>query len=398
MAVFILPKTREHLKYHTRWNDSSMNPYIDDLIDLWAENDISGVVDVCIQGPMMTRIGVRPEDIRSASRIIKLEPLYRSIFRRKDLRVYRSEGHVYIDIPWQRDTVWLGDLLTSPEYESSEGLPLAIGMNLYRECIMAELTYIPNLLVGGTPSSGLSDFLQGLVLSILMRQTPEEVDLYLCASPNLSFEEYTDLPYCHVMSSVRQTMAMLSDMSAEIERRSEILQNTRCRNIFQYNERGGMMRHRIIMITEYQRLFSSNKQAAMAYILRISQLAGPCGIHLILASSKPSCLRGLKESFPARVCLKVASQADSRILLDQKGGETLPRKGSLYYLDGHSPDARLLQGGRVTSREVKSVLDVLRSNYINVRKRSIFDEIEDDEPDDGDRSDGRKSIWTRLHR
>ena len=273
MAVFILPKTREHLKYHTRWNDSSMNPYIDDLIDLWAENDISGVVDVCIQGPMMTRIGVRPEDIRSASRIIKLEPLYRSIFRRKDLRVYRSEGHVYIDIPWQRDTVWLGDLLTSPEYESSEGLPLAIGMNLYRECIMAELTYIPNLLVGGTPSSGLSDFLQGLVLSILMRQTPEEVDLYLCASPNLSFEEYTDLPYCHVMSSVRQTMAMLSDMSAEIERRSEILQNARCRNIFQYNERGGMMRHRIIMITEYQRLFSSNKQAAMAYILRISQLA-----------------------------------------------------------------------------------------------------------------------------
>ena len=238
----------------------------------------------------------------------------------------------------------------------------------------------------------------GLVLSILMRQTPEEVDLYLCASPNLSFEEYTDLPYCHVMSSVRQTMAMLSDMSAEIERRSEILQNARCRNIFQYNERGGMMRHRIIMITEYQRLFSSNKQAAMAYILRISQLAGPCGIHLILASSKPSCLRGLKESFPARVCLKVASQADSRILLDQKGGETLPRKGSLYYLDGHSPDARLLQGGRVTSREVKSVLDVLRSNYINVRKRSIFDEIEDDEPDDGDRSDGRKSIWTRLHR
>ena len=136
----------------------------------------------------------------------------------------------------------------------------------------------------------------------------------------------------------------------------------------------------------------------MAYIRRISQLAGTCGIHLILASSKPACLRGLKDSFPARVCLKVASQTDSRILLDQRGGESLPRKGSLYYLDGHSPDARLLQGGKVTSKEVKSVLDVLRSNYVNVRKRSIFDEIEDEDPEDREKTEDRKSIWKRLHR
>ena len=162
MAVFTLPDTRDLLKYHTRWNDQALTPYIDDLLDLWAENDVHGVLDVCMQGPMLTRFGIVPDDMKSASRIMKLEPLYRYIFLRKDIKVYRSEGRVYIDVPWQRDPVWLGDLLTSREFESSQGLPLAIGMNIYRDCIMHELTEVPHLLVGGNPSSGLDEFLVGL--------------------------------------------------------------------------------------------------------------------------------------------------------------------------------------------------------------------------------------------
>ena len=118
MAVFTLPATRDLLKYHTRWNDQALTPYIDDLLDLWAENDVHGVLDVCMQGPMLTRFGIVPDDMKSASRIMKLEPLYRYIFLRKDIKVYRSEGRVYIDVPWQRDPVWLGDLLTSREFIS----------------------------------------------------------------------------------------------------------------------------------------------------------------------------------------------------------------------------------------------------------------------------------------
>ena len=398
MAVFILPKTREILKYHTRWNDQALMPYIDDLIDLWAENDIKGTLDVSIQGPMMTRFGIKPADMRSASRIIKLEPTYKAVFLRRDIKVYRRAGRIYIDIPWQRDQAWLGDLLTSREFESSQGLPLAIGMNIYRDCIMHELTDVPHLLVGGNPSSGLDEFLEGLLLSILVHQTPEEMELYLCSSGNLGFEDYAELPYCHVNTSVRNSMAMLSEMSREVERRSDLLYNARCRNIFQYNERGGNLRHRIIMITEYHRLFSSNKQAAMAYILRLSQLAGPCGIHLILASSNPTCLRGLKESFPARVCLKVRSASDSVALLDQKGAETLPRKGSLLYMDGRDPDPQMLQSGSVTTREVRGIINALRSNYINIRKQSIFDEIEDEDPEDLGDHNSPKGILSKFRK
>ena len=389
MAVFTLPKARELLKYHSRWNDQAINPYIDDLIDLWAENDIEGVLDVSIQGPMMTRFGIRPRNMKSAERIIRLEPTYRFIFRRKDIRVYRNAGRVYIDVPWQRDPVWLGDLLTSREYTNSQGLPLAIGMNIYRECVLHELTDIPHLLVGGSPSSGLDEFLESLLISILMHQVPDEIELFLCSSGNLGFDGYADLPYCHVIGSVRQTMAMLSEMSREIDRRTSVIYNSGCRNIFQYNELGGSLRHRVIMITEYQRLFASNRQSAMAFILRMAELAGPCGIHLILASSHPGSLRGLWESFPARVCLKVANASDSVAILGQKGGETLRHKGAVYYLDGHDPDPQYLQSGFVTPREARRVIDALRSNYVNGRKRSIFEEIEDEDHDRKSGSSGR---------
>lgn len=390
MAVFTLPKVRDLLKYHTRWNDQALNPYIEDLIDLWAENDIYGVLDVCMQGPMLTRFGIKPDDMKSASRIMNLEKAYRYMFRRKDVRVYRSDGRIYIDVPWQRDPVWLGDLLTSREFESSQGLPLAIGMNIYRECVLHELTEVPHLLVGGNPSSGLDEFLVGLLLSILVHRTPDEIELFLCSSGILGFEDYARLPYCHVISSVRNTMAMLSEMSREIDRRISLLTGARCRNIFQYNEQGGNLRHRVIMITEYHRLFTSNKQAAMAYILRMAELAGPCGIHLILASSDPACLRGLGDSFPARVCLKVSTPQDSHALLNQKGGESLPRKGSLYYLDGIDPDPQYLQCGFISQREIRSVIDALASNYVNIRKRSIFEEIEDDDPEYGASESGKK--------
>ena len=125
---------------------------------------------------------------------------------------------------------------------------------------------------------------------------------------------------------------------------------------------------------------------------RMAELAGPCGIHLILASSDPSCLRGLGESFPARVCLKVSTPQDSYALLNQKGGESLPRKGSMYYLDGIDPDPQYLQCGFITPREVRSVIDALKSNYVNIRKRSIFEEIEDDDPEGGPDDAGRKKF------
>ena len=120
------------------------------------------------------------------------------------------------------------------------------------------------------------------------------------------------------------------------------------------------------------------------------ELLADCFHDLMLASSDPACLRGLGDSFPARVCLKVSTPQDSHALLNQKGGESLPRKGSLYYLDGIDPDPQYLQCGFISQREIRSVIDALASNYVNIRKRSIFEEIEDDDPEYGASESGKK--------
>jgi S-DNA-T family DNA segregation ATPase FtsK/SpoIIIE len=125
-------------------------------------------------------------------------------------------------------------------------------------------------------------------------------------------------------------------------------------------------------------------------------MAAPIGIHLILASSEPSCLRGLRDSFPVRACLKVASPTDSKILLGESGGEHLLRKRSLYFLDGNDPDVQLLQCGLVTSREVRNIADALKSNYVNVKRQSIFDEIEEDHGSGGSRSGKGGGLFSRL--
>lgn len=408
MAVFILPAVRDTLKYHTRWNEKSMQPYIDELMDLWAENNIEGVLDVSVQGPMMTRFGIVPDDMKSAGQIIKLESTYKVLFHQRGLHVYRRDGHIYIDVPWQRDTVYLGDLLDCEEYAHSQGLPVAIGMNLYRDCILDDMTDIPHLLVAGGAGSGLPEFLQGILLSVLLRCTPDDIDLYLCASHVLNFEEFSSLPYCHIVPTARKTLNMLEELSEEVDRRYAQFYRYGCHSIYQFNERGGIMRHRFIMITDYSLLTSLGKQASMAYLLRLAQLSGPCGIHLVVAAATPSSLRGLRESFPARVCMKVSSAADSYTILEQKGAEKLKRRGELYYLDGHDPEPLLLQAGSVTSREIHLVVDGLRANYINGRRQSIFEEIEEDvkterdSPSAQNRTDERRadkeSFWSRFFR
>ena len=150
---FVLPLTKDLLKYHTRWNERSLKPYTDELFDLWAENGIDGLLDTQLQGPTLTRFGILPDDRRSADRIIGLLPTYKAIFNRSDIQVYRADGHIYIDVPWQTDQVYLGDLLTDSDFEYemnvSQGIPVAIGMDIYRQSYFADLSRTPHLLVAG---------------------------------------------------------------------------------------------------------------------------------------------------------------------------------------------------------------------------------------------------------
>lgn len=361
---FVLPLTKDLLKYHTRWNERSLKPYTDELFDLWAENGIDGLLDTQLQGPTLTRFGIIPDDRRSADRIIGLLPTYKAIFNRNDVQVYRADGHIYIDVPWQTDQVYLGDILTDGEFDrelsTPQGIPIAIGMDIYRQSYFEDLSQTPHLLVAGL---GRTAFLHGIIISLLLSHTPEEIELYLCGQRRSEFSRYSEIPYCQISSDPAEELELLEDLQAEVDRRYTALFESRCRTIYDFNRRAGLMKHLIVIIEEYSNLSAHGKKRAASLVTNLAEMSSACGIHVIVCSEKSVYFRDIKNSFPSRVCLRTDSIADSYVMIDRKGAEKLGKKGMLYYVDGTSQPPYLLQSGIVSVKEIRAVVSAILDNF-----------------------------------
>ncbi len=359
-SEFILPRIKELLKYHTKWNERSLKPYTDELFDLWAENGIDGLLDTQLQGPTLTRFGIIPDDRRSADRIIGLLPTYKAIFNKSDIQVYRADGHIYIDVPWQSDQVYLGDILTDSEFARSGEIPVAIGMDIYRQSYFADLSRTPHLLVAGM---GRTAFLHGIIISLLLSHAPEEIELYLCGQRRSEFDRYGEIPYCQISSDPEEELELLEDLNSELDRRYTALYESRCRTIYDFNRRAGLMKHLVVIIEEYSNLASLGKRRAANLLERLSDMAADCGIHVIAASEKSVYFRQVRDSFMSRVCLRTDTVADSYVMVDRKGAEKLGKKGMLYYLDGTSQTPYLLQSGIVSNKEIRAVVSAVMNNF-----------------------------------
>ena len=361
---FVLPLTKDLLKYHTRWNERSLKPYTDELFDLWAENGIDGLLDTQLQGPTLTRFGIIPDDRRSADRIIGLLPTYKAIFNRNDVQVYRADGHIYIDVPWQTDQVYLGDILTDGEFDrelsTPQGIPIAIGMDIYRQSYFEDLSQTPHLLVAGL---GRTAFLHGIIISLLLSHTPEEIELYLCGQRRSEFSRYSEIPYCQISSDPAEELELLEDLQAEVDRRYTALFESRCRTIYDFNRRAGLMKHLIVIIEEYSNLSAHGKKRTASLVTNLAEMSSACGIHVIVCSEKSVYFRDIKNSFPSRVCLRTDSIADSYVMIDRKGAEKLGKKGMLYYVDGTSQPPYLLQSGIVSVKEIRAVVSAILDNF-----------------------------------
>ncbi len=361
---FVLPLTKDLLKYHTRWNERSLKPYTDELFDLWAENGIDGLLDTQLQGPTLTRFGIIPDDRRSADRIIGLLPTYKAIFNRNDVQVYRADGHIYIDVPWQTDQVYLGDILTDGEFDrelsTPQGIPIAIGMDIYRQSYFEDLSQTPHLLVAGL---GRTAFLHGIIISLLLSHTPEEIELYLCGQRRSEFSRYSEIPYCQISSDSAEELELLEDLQAEVDRRYTALFESRCRTIYDFNRRAGLMKHLIVIIEEYSNLAAHGKKRTASLVTNLAEMSSACGIHVIVCSEKSVYFRDIRNSFPSRVCLRTDSIADSYVMIDRKGAEKLGKKGMLYYVDGTSQPPYLLQSGIVSVKEIRAVVSAILDNF-----------------------------------
>jgi len=380
MSDFILPDIGDTLRYHTKWNSRKLQPYEEELFDLWNERNIRCSIEFAVQGPSLTRFSITPESKTSSRKILGLADYYRSIFNRRDVILYEHGENIYMDVPWPLDSVWLGDLLTSPQYMKSRGLPAAAGMSIGHRCVFTELTDAPAVLAAGVKGSGLTPYLHGVVMSMLLNRTPDDVELFLISGGPTDFGLYEPLPYCHVSADPRGSRRMLLDIAGEVAHRGHFLYENRCRSIYDYR---GAMNHIILVIGEAGGLVSEGRDDILPALQRIANIGPACGVHLLMGTARPGILRPVMRYFPVRLCFRTATMNDSYTMIEAKGAEKLPGKGEFFYVDGTGTPPFLLQSAQVSSREIRRAVSILASNF-----------SEEEVPETG--SGGEMTFWEKL--
>ncbi len=344
------------------------------LSDFGVGADVVGWV----HGPTVTLFKV---DLPSGVRVNRVSNLTDDIalaLAAPGVRIFApipGTNYVGIEVPnKKRETVFLGDVLK----DAPDGpLQIAIGKDVEGESIVSNLATMPHLLIGGTTGSGKSVAINGMIMSILMRATPSEVRMIMIDPKRVEFTPYNGIPhlYVPVVTEAREAASALSWAVAEMERRLKVFSGIGARNIGQYNAKvqkgleindapAAEMPYIVIIIDELADLMMSVGKEVEFSISRLAQLARAAGIHLIVATQRPSTnvVTGLiKANITNRIAFNVASGIDSRVILDTPGAENLIGLGDLLLSKPELAKPQRIQGCFVSEDEISAVVEKLKS-------------------------------------
>ncbi|MGX8687607.1 MAG: FtsK/SpoIIIE domain-containing protein, partial [bacterium] len=314
MSDYTMPDYTGFLRYHTRWKRRNLGPYVEEFFELLSENGIRYRKISRLQGPSMTRFIVIPKSVEDARKLCTLRSYCRVIFEQKNAAVYPHNGRVYVDIPWQNDAVWLGDLLVSDAYNASRGLPCAAGLSLKRERVFVDLTDVsaPHLMVCASKSSEAETFLHGAVLSLLLNHTPSDVSLWLCGGSNVSFSQYGPLKNVRLFSDDAAIRSALAEALDTVYKRLDILSAAGCDSVYDYK---GSMDHIILVISDGDALFAHRRRELSRVLSDILSFGPEAGIHMVLACAHPACAEDVIDFFQAAACFRTPRKEDSVFLL-----------------------------------------------------------------------------------
>lgn len=344
------------------------------LSDFGVGADVVGWV----HGPTVTLFKV---DLPSGVRVNRVSNLTDDIalaLAAPGVRIFApipGTNYVGIEVPnKKRETVFLGDVLK----DAPDGpLQIAIGKDVEGESIVSNLATMPHLLIGGTTGSGKSVAINGMIMSILMRATPSEVRMIMIDPKRVEFTPYNGIPhlYVPVVTEAREAASALSWAVAEMERRLKVFSGIGARNIGQYNAKvqkgleindapAAEMPYIVIIIDELADLMMNVGKEVEFSISRLAQLARAAGIHLIVATQRPSTnvVTGLiKANITNRIAFNVASGIDSRVILDTPGAENLIGLGDLLLSKPELSKPQRIQGCFVSEDEISAVVEKLKS-------------------------------------
>ena len=358
------------------------------LVAALQQFKIDGTVDSVESGPVITLFHVK---LSPGTKVAALEAISKDIARvlkAQNVRIVPNtvgRDTVGIEVPnLHKEKVRLKELMGQTDRYSSMKLPTFLGKDASGEPLIEDLAKMPHMLIAGTTGSGKSVCMNTIIMGFLYTKKPSELKLVLVDPKMVEMSQFKDIPHlmCPVVTEMSKAAAILEWATTKMDERYELLVEAGCRDISAYNdlswedlrERMGVklpeeeakiprkLPYMVFIIDELADLMMTNKEVE-SYIIRIAQKARAVGIHLILATQRPQAnvVTGLiKSNMPCRVAFKVASGMDSRIVLDQKGGELLLGHGDMLFISPRSSKLTRAQGTLVDDLEIRRVVRFMR--------------------------------------
>ena len=365
------------------------------IVETLARFKIASEVSNVTIGPAITRYDVIIEDKTNIKRSLGYRDAIAMELRKDNVNAYLnySKGALSIEVPNNnRAIVGLKTMLASQKFinSKSSSLTFALGKNVEGEIVCPDITKMPHLLVAGTTGSGKSICLSALLVSLLYKYGPEDLRLILVDPKQVEFISYDKLPHLminEIIYDCDKAIKALNWAIKEMERRYSLFKEMTeagiaTKNLDEYNENitgdEEKLAKIVIVLDEFGDLMLQAKKDIESRIIKLVQKARACGIHLILATQRPSvdCITGLiKSNLPTRIGFKVNSFDDARTIFDIGGAEKLLGKGDSYFRSAESPDLARIQCCFVGSKEVQKVTDFVKANNETYFDQSVSDYI-----------------------
>jgi DNA segregation ATPase FtsK/SpoIIIE, S-DNA-T family len=376
------------------------------LTEKYAEFEVHGQITQINPGPVVTTFEFKPDAGIKYSRITNLTDDLCLALKAESILIERMAGKstVGIQVPnREREIIWLRENIESQEFMGQKSkLTMALGKDINGRIVVADLAGMPHLLIAGSTGAGKSVAINAFIMSILYKATPDQVRLILVDPKRLELGNYEGVPhlYTPIITEPKLAANALRNAVREMERRLKLLAAKGVRNIDQYNrlfDNGGTpslfeeesdekpIPYIVIIIDELADLMMLDSSNVEESITRLAQMARAVGIHLVLATQRPSVdvITGLiKANFPARISFRVATKVDSRTILDANGAEALLGKGDMLYLPSGSARVHRLHAPLVTEKEIAAVVEFWKAQG-SAEYQQQFLEAPKDERDAG---------------
>lgn len=352
------------------WNKNNVNN--DKLAEKYAvricniinmQENIDLIPVYCKTGANTIRVKLKP--MNNIKKSFNLNRQIKYAIANEEARIYPEGDKIVVEIPNKGEIVRFGDFMHDNEYRMQFSKTVVpIGKDIEGNSVYGDIAKMPHMLVAGTTGSGKSVFINGIITSLLMKNTPYDLKMILIDPKMVEFRRYENLKYVKYVTEKEKAIGVLNSLCQEMDKRYKIMANNGCREIDTYNQKFPNKRMpKIILVVDEMADMMVNKKYGRqveANIIRIAQKARASGIHMILATQKPNkeVVTGLiKANIPCRVCLSVTSRTDSMIVLDQTGAEKLQGNGDMLYLDGiNNKVPQRLQAGLITDKEICNVV------------------------------------------